>query len=216
MVKTELRCVGGCFELHTPCAEADKCWISYADDEEVTWMVVMAKYRPSDGDKSNEVVVPLLVEKSTSGVEITSYVDDQICFKLNRFGRIRFNHVRVPFNALMNRFVRWDVSAQKMVFEGSRRGAPPLPPSSVQQCPFEAARDDCHFDAAVHNSWPVAGLLYKMFDRLLVGRLVLSATAVHGTHQTAMLVREHAVKKGFWSNLAVRGKIEAVICECGE
>ena len=127
MVKTELRCVGGCFELHTPCAEADKCWISYADDEEVTWMVVMAKYRPSDGDKSNEVVVPLLVEKSTSGVEITSYVDDQICFKLNRFGRIRFNHVRVPFNALMNRFVRWDVLAQKMVFEGSRRGAPPLP-----------------------------------------------------------------------------------------
>jgi hypothetical protein len=55
-----------------------------------------------------------------------------------------------------------------------------------------------------------------MFDRLLVGRLVLSATAVHGTHQTAVLVREHAVNKGFWSNLAVRNKIEAVIGECGE
>jgi hypothetical protein len=58
-------------------------------------------------------------------------------------------------------------------------------------------------------------LLYKMFDRLLVGRLVLSATAVHGVHQTAVLVREHARRKGFWSNLAVRNKVEASLDECG-
>eukprot|EP01049_Picozoa_sp_SAG25_P018059 SAG25_NODE_4998_length_717_cov_1.912621_2_plen_117_part_01 len=117
--------MGECFELHTPGAEADKCWISYADDEEVTWMVVMAKYRPpadSDGAKNNEVVVPLLVEKALARVQISNYVDDQICFKLNRFGRIRFSNVRVPFTALMNKFVRWDAPGKKMVFEGSRRG----------------------------------------------------------------------------------------------
>ena len=173
--------MGDTFELHTPSPEADKCWISYAADDEVTWIVVMAKYKPADGDKSNEVVVPLLVEKAAKGIEITDYVDDQICFKLNRFGRIRFEHARVPFAALMNRFVKWNPSAKKMEFDGSRRV-----------------------------------LLYKMFDRLLVGRLVLSATAVHGAHQTAMLVREHALKKGFWSNLAVRNKVEGALRECGE
>jgi hypothetical protein len=36
VVKTELRVVGDAFELHTPSADADKCWISYADDAEVT------------------------------------------------------------------------------------------------------------------------------------------------------------------------------------
>lgn len=177
VVKTECKLVEGEFEINTPDASADKVWISYANDGTVTHLIVFVKFLAQD--KRDNLVVPLLIPKATKGVKVTAYVKDLQAFKLNSFGCVTFDRVRVPVSSLLNRFMQWDAPTSRFLFQGDRRQ-----------------------------------LLYKLFERLLVGRLVLSATSVSAVFKVAELVRHHAVARGFWANKAIQNKIVSAQDEC--
>ena len=165
--------------IHTPNDDAKKCWISYAGNHQIEYAVVFAKWaQPTSLDHGKQVSVDTKIGK----LVLTPHVIAVVV-------QIRMNGVVQPGLQIEECYTRSDFRSNSFGF---------LTFNNFSTAPENLLDRYCSLDMTTGNLNVVDNcpkLFFKLANRLLVGRLCLSATSI----VCAKMALQQVIKKVYSS-----------------